>query len=366
MSEFMAKPDEMRDIAVCLQKVSRRIDAATAAIRKTSGQIGHNKSLGKLGYDRMVRDVSDTTEEQSKSVAQAANKLETAAGLYDTYERRVIQAPFGSSTSAQASAASSSGNPFWDFIKGDAKLEGAVRDGSLSGEGAFLGIAASGAISGELLGFEASLKPEVAFNLGDADSDAEAYASVKGKLEGHVAKGKAEGDYGLLHGEAEVTAISGAVEGELGASLFENGKFAPAIFAGASAKASALSGKAESRFGSEDTNLHAEAKGDVLVAEAEARGHIGADGVGATVKAGAWTAQGEISGGFEFMGVKVDLGVKGKAGGAGVEAQFGADKNTVEGELGLGLGLGAGVSFKIDFSGVPKAIDNWWDNLIGK
>ena len=359
MAEFKAVPDEMRDISVRLSNAQRRLDEVTQSLRGTIRGIEGNPSLHKLGYGHMVREASARVEKTSKTVAKHTRTLEQVADLYESYERRVMGAPFGST---EGVGGAGSKNPFWEFLKGDAKLAGAILGGEISGKGDFLGVSASGAVSGELLGGEVSLKPEAAFDL----SKGNAYVGVKGKAAGHVAKGKAEGDWGLLHGEGEAAVISGAVEGELAASLFRDGRLDPSLKAAASAKASVLSGKSEARFGEEGNNVHVGAKGDVLTAHAGAEASFGKDGFGAKVEAGAYAAEGEVSGGIEFMGVKVDLIAKGKAGGAGIEAGFGASKGVIEGNLGAGLGLGAGVGFKVDFSGVPKAFGNWWDNLTGK
>lgn len=366
MAYFGADKDELQDVAMRLHAIERDIDSITTGVRAIAADVSRNPSLNKLGYSRMIRAASDSTEKHAKRTGEFSTKLERVAYLYDTYENRVITAPFdevhtGASAGGERERKASE-NPFWSFLTGDAKLEGAVLAGELKGEGSFLGIAASGAIGGELLGGELSLKPDVALDLAKGDY----HAGVKGKAEGHVAQGTLEGDYGLLHGDLKGSLVTGAVEGELEASLFRNGYFDPSLGGKASAKVSAASGEANARFGAEDTNVHAKAEGDLFTAHAEASAHAGLNGVGAKVEAGAYCAEGEISAGFNLFGVKVDIGLEGKAGGAGAKAAFGVDKDAVSGELALGLLLGAGVNFKIDYSGVPKAIENtvqWWNNL---
>jgi hypothetical protein len=237
-----------------------------------------------------------------------------------------------------------------------------LRGDLLSGEGKLLGISASGAVAGELLGGSWSFSPDVKFDI----ADGEFHAGVKGEGEFHVAQLTAEGDLGLLHGDAEISAGRLAAEGELGASLYRDGKFDPSLRAKLEGRASALHGEADGRFGTEDTNLHVAAEGDLFTASGELTGYIGKDGVEAKIEAGAYCAEGEISGGFNFFGIQVDVGLEGKAGGAGIEAGFTAGDASLSGELGAGLGLGAGVKFSIDFSGVPQAIDNtvqWWNSL---
>ena len=62
-------------------------------------------------------------------------------------------------------------------------------------------------------------------------------------------------------------------------------------------------------------------------------------------------AEGKVSGGITVFGVKIDLSVSGKAGGAGAKASAKVGTEAVEGELGLGLGLGLGIKGKIDWTG---------------
>lgn len=61
-------------------------------------------------------------------------------------------------------------------------------------------------------------------------------------------------------------------------------------------------------------------------------------------------SQGKVSGGFTIFGIKIDAGVTGKAGGAGVSAEGKVTTGGVSGKIGAGLGLGAGVEISIDWS----------------
>ena len=198
------------------------------------------------------------------------------------------------------------------------------------------------------------------FNL--EEGDANVYAKWAG--DAHLVNGSISGSLGLLHGEAKGSVGNVGAEGEIGATLFENGQFMPSAHAKAKVSASVLEGSAETRMGTEDFNRHMSAKGTVLGAEASAEGAVGkiayknSDGretitYGAMGKVGAeaYLAEGEISGGFTIFGIKIDAALKGKAGGAGVEASGAITTGGLEGDIGLGLGLGAGVKLKIDWSG---------------
>lgn len=193
---------------------------------------------------------------------------------------------------------------------------------------------------------------------------------VKASGSASVVQGEASGDYGILHGDIEGSVGTVAAEGTLGASLFKDGKFDPNAEAAIGISGSVLKGKASGRVGNDSYNAHASASGDVLTAKAGAKVKVSKKGVEAKAEAGAYLAQGEVSGGITILGLKIDVGVSGKAGGAGAEAEVKASSTSVGGKIGAGLGLGAGVSINVDWSGVPKAgeeavknIGKWWDGL---
>lgn len=358
MGAFGADYEELQELSLQLHDIGAAFRSITQEARTSASRVAQNPSLRKLGYAGMIREAGAVLEKGAGQTEELSRTLEDVAHKYELYESKVLGAPFeDAGTNAQPGSAAR--NPFWDFLMGDMEAEGSMASRVINASGEFLGIAASGAVGGELLGAEASLKPELVWDVDKGDI----YGGVKGEAEFYGARGYAEGDFGLLHGEAEIKAGTVATEGELGASLFRDGRFDPSLRAKAEARASAISGEIESRLGTEDTNVHAEAKGDLMTAHAEVSAYAGKDGLGLKAEAGAYAAEGEISGGFNFMGLKVDVGLEGKAGGAGAEIGFGAHDGVVEGSLGIGLGLGAGVNFKIDASGVPKAIENWWNGL---
>lgn len=249
---------------------------------------------------------------------------------------------------------------FEQVLKDDWKMEGAVLSGAVTGSGEFLGVNASGTVSGELLGGSVTTKSKATWDLQEKDADIEKSITA----EGHLAKGSLAGNYGILGGKIEGAVGTVSATGSIGVSLFKDGKLSPALEASLKAKAAVAEGEAEVKLGNDEFNGHVSADGTVLGAEAEISGGVGmitytdeATGktkteFGARGKAGAeaYVAEGSISGGFTVFGIKIDVGVSGKAGGAGVSAEGRVTTGGVSGEIGAGLGLGLGLKLSIDWS----------------
>ncbi len=220
-----------------------------------------------------------------------------------------------------------------------------------------------GTVLGEDVGYEASYnvghvttEGKLGFEYDPEDGDYKFGAS--GKAGFSVVDGSVSGNIGDLSGTLEGKVGNIEAEGAIGATLI--GGFAPGLYAEVKGKANVLEGSASIQKGTDQFNGHVKAEGSLLGAEAEATAQIGAiegeDGsvqFGAKVKAGAeaYLAEGEISGGFTLFGIKVDLGLEGKAGGAGAKAGVEISTGCLEGEIGAGLGIGAGLKLKIDFTG---------------
>lgn len=255
----------------------------------------------------------------------------------------------------------------------DGKASGPLLSGSIEGNGAFVGFDTSGKLEGELVGGSAKAKAGGSWNLQEKNASISASAEV----EGHLAKGSALGNIGLLGGKVEGSVGNVGAKGEVGASLFRDGKFSPSLGASASAEASVAKGSAQANFGSDEYDVHAKANGSVLTAKAKAEANVGvityldessgrttrAFGAGAEVGAEAYLAEGTVSGGVTICGIKFDIGVSGKAGGAGAKAGGQVTTKNIAGEADLGLGVGVGVKFNVDFSGFENPLDDIGDTL---
>ena len=218
--------------------------------------------------------------------------------------------------------------------------EGSWLGGSIGTSGSIGGIGTSGTLSGSLGGW--------------------AYDISKGKISGelYAAKGSAEGNIGALSGSVEGSVGKVEGKGQIGATLYKDGKFTPHLGAEAKAEASALSGEAKTQLGSDQYNVHAKAEGQVLTAEAKAGVNAGVFtsddettkfGLQAKAGAEAYVASGKVSGGFSFMGIKIDASVDGHVG-AGASAGGEIASTGIEIDLDAALGLGLGLDIKIDWS----------------
>lgn len=257
------------------------------------------------------------------------------------------------------------------FLRGELKVEDALLSGKVDGATELLGIPTSGAVSGSLRGFEASIKP---FSKMSEKEDGEESASfgVKAKVGTYAAQVGLVADAGLAHMDANCKVLTGAVSGAIGGSLFHDGIPCPSLEAGVEAEVSALSGEGNLRLGTGDYNVHSKGEGKIGTAKAEAKLRLGADGFEAKAGAEAYVAVGEVSWGFTVLGVSLDLSMEGKFGGGGVKAGGQVGATAAEGEIGAGLGVGAGIKIKVDWSGALRAVDNaftgigaWWNNLWG-
>lgn len=122
----------------------------------------------------------------------------------------------------------------------------------------------------------------------------------------------------------------------------------------------ALTAEGELKYTIDSGEIHGAASGGFLTAEASAdlgigtieqktknKGTIEGFGLQATIGAEAYVAQGEISGGVEFLGVTVDVTLSGNIGGIGAKAGGAITTGGVGGEISGGLGVGGGLSFSI-------------------
>ncbi len=190
-------------------------------------------------------------------------------------------------------------------------------------------------------------------------------AHFKRKVEGeaHLAQGEISGHLGLLSGKVSGKVGAVSATGSVGASIFENGNFAPKLQAKVEGSASAAHGEAEVNIGNEELKGFVKAEGDLATANAGAdvgvgkityKDENGIDrttwGANANVSAEAYLATGSVKGGFSIFGFDIDISVEGKAGGAGVEAGAKITTDEIRGKIGAGLGLGVGLEIGISRS----------------
>ena len=247
---------------------------------------------------------------------------------------------------------------------GEKPKKGAVLQGAIQGS---VGIA-SGSLSGNLLGYsydtESGLtvkyKTDEATGKKNFDSLGVKYGA-KGEV--HAAQGTAEGHLGIVSGSVTGTVGKVSAAGSIGASLYKDGKLTPQISANAEVKGTVLEGSANVAAGSDNNDIHVKASGEVLSAKAEANVNAGkinftdADGnkksgvgVQAEVGAEAYVASGKLKGGIKILGVDIDIGLSGHAGGASAKVGGHVTTGGVGGSVDVGLGAGIGLDFSIDWS----------------
>lgn len=375
MADYRADPEKMMEGSRQVRSLAEIVGQYAQDVRSLERNLQIQNNLG-WGIRRSLGHLSQTLEEDSRKTNALSDGLEKAALFYGQTEEKISQYYSGKLekglSESNKSAASGKKEKKEEQTEADTDRKVAFAQGVLEGKGEFLGAETSGRLEGEFLG--ASWKPE--FNTGiewkeEKDKDGNIVrhltdlslitAAVAG--EAYVAKGSAKGNWGCLRGEAEGSVGQVSAKGEIGATLFKDGEFAPQIGARAEAAAVGIQGKAEAGIGTENNNIHVGADGKVGVAKAGAEAGIGKvthtspdgksiEGYGIKAEAGAeaYAAEGRLSGGIEIFGIRIDAGVTGKAGGAGVKAGGAVTTGGVSGSIGAGFGLGLGIDISIDWT----------------
>lgn len=191
-------------------------------------------------------------------------------------------------------------------------------------------------ISGELFKTDAKLKKGLELKDGTIRGE------VKGEASFSLLSGKMKSGLGLASSEISGDIGKVSASGSAKCALFQDGKLDPELSAELKASADALTVKNNNRFGTDDFNVHSEQQVSLGHAEAKLGAKINKDGVSASAKAGAYAAQGKVTTGFTFFGIKVDMEGSAKAGGASIGGEFNATRDSVSigGEAGILAGLG--------------------------
>lgn len=409
MSEILVKTNIMTQCVSSEQAMMKKLNSLAGEIERVQRNLSFNvKSRARISSQ--LSSLSKVTQRNADRMSSLASVLSNAAGTYSSTEKRISGNVNG--TSLKKDGNSNASNRLYNIINGfnisdvfpwfmqllknmltkvgkisstgkngsttawDKLAEGidsAMFSGAVSASGSIFGYASAISLSGNALGGSASIKGGASWNLDDGDAGAN--YSVNGEV--HAAQGKIAGKIGSLGGDANLTVGKIGASGEVGVTLFKDGKLNPSIEAGLSAEAKGLEGEGNIKLGSEDNNLHGKAEGTLFGAEANASAGAGkityensngktvsGYGVKGEVGAEAYLAEGKLSGGFNLFGVEIDASVSGKAGGAGAEAGGHITTNGVSGKIGAGLGVGGGVEINIDWSNFSlKKVEDFWKGL---
>lgn len=193
---------------------------------------------------------------------------------------------------------------------------------------------------------------------------------VKGeaKAEGSVIDGKISGDSKYAEGSLEGKVLTGEAHASAAAGLYVYEKdkdgntkriFSPGVNAEVGASASVLEGKAEGRLGlGKDKNalgVYGDAEIKALTAEAKAKVAVNRKEVFAGASAEADLAKASAHGGVSVLGT--DVGVSGSVKvGVGAHANVGYTDGKVKVDVGAALGVGVDVGFEVDVGGTVKGI----------
>ena len=351
--------EDIRRVSSALGNIGSEIESAA-----NSGLvIGDPASSGAI--KRALRRSAQNVGELSRTSDRCSSTLSSIVLQYKDADAKAANAKTTGSSTPKAPSGGKKDKPgdvkpntksLRDMLK-DGDLKGSVVNGKAEVGNGIVGASAAG----ELLTGSIKYSESAEWNAKEGSIG----AGVGIKAEGSLAKGTLEGHAGPLSGEITGSVGNAEAKGEVGITLFNQGRFEPGAKAEASAKVSAAHGKIEGKLGNDEYNVNVGADGDVLVAKAEAEAHAGyytykdsatgevkkGFGVGASAGAEAYVAEGKVSGGITIFGIKIDGSVSGKAGGAGAKAGGKVGTDSVEGEVGLGLGLGIGLKVKVDWTG---------------
>lgn len=388
MSYFRVNTESLKILGSQIGSISDSLEQcaqdALSVSRSVRNIISNGQQVG-----NSVKSLSDQIDAQAKSFRQAGRTAESIAQLYASTDARVegnskantdisfrdggskSSGDMGTDTSTRSggSARSTENNsvPASSGMQSESQMSSnntGGKDVSLIEDSVGVDAGLIGGSAGYgFLNYETELKSGIKgeYKNGRIDELSIGVSSegkisvVKGEAEGYIgfAKGKVKGEVGVL-----------SSKGEIGASLFKDGKLSPQIKAEVETEMKGVTAEGKLSVGSDDYNINAKAQGTLGYFKAEASASAGIItyededtgllkqeiGVSGKVGAEAYAAEGSVSGGLTIAGIKVKASIKGKAGGSGLKAEGRATAGGVSGELGAGLGLGVGIKFDIDWS----------------
>ena len=380
-----------------LKSESRGISECENAVRRVRNELD-SKILARRNIKSRLASAQSTLAGSAEALSAITGVMVSASNQYRQTDLRLtksvsdvasvqkglagaVGAAVGNNGAPSSPEADKKRSGLADFINNEWKDSGSVLHGAVSGAGSVLGASAAGTLEGDILYGEVGVESKASFKFQDENGkfDYKSFGfTTEAKASGCLAKGKASGNIGYLHGEAEGALLTGAVSGTAKATLWDDGKFNPSLSVGAKAEASAAKGNAEVRGGTEQYGIYGKAEGDALHAEAEAEagvGYIGKGkdgsaqyGVSAKASAMASAAQGGVKVGVTLFGVDIDAGVKGYAVAAGVEAGGSISTKGIKAKIGGALAIGGGLEISIDWSDakwIGDAADAIGDFLFG-
>lgn len=385
MSSFSIDSSKIRIQASEIDAIKGKVRTIQRGITQISRSTGIEGHTGRE-IQRSLSAQSARMDSHISSLDGLSDGLKQAASLYEKTERKVKgsfssvnfeleNVPGGGSHGGSAGGSSGGGHSGGGTGGGggggwgdDDPRRGAVLEGAIGGGGSILGFSSGWGAAGEIFGYSYDTESGIGLKY-KTDENGNRYLDEAGiswgaKGEGHIMQGEVEGNIGYASGSASGKIGEGSASGKVGVKIWDDGELAPQLYAEGKAGVTAAKGEAKGQVGSDNNNLHAKGEGSLGKAGVNAEAGAGKItykdsktgeekteyGVKGSVGAEAYAAEGKVSGGFTILGVDVDIGLSGKAGGAG--AKIGGEVGTggASGDIGLGLGLGAELNISIDWS----------------
>lgn len=367
MSNFEAYPGKLKVQSTNISDIKKQINILKNQLDRCNGNLRHclsPKSSPKIRSS--ITAMSNSLQEQISHLSSLSSGLVNISNNYINTEKAIQNNKLSITATLKDFIQNIIKLIEGEKINGDIWSIGKTNSGNLWGV-----IPVTGSISGSLIGYEIS----GSHNWGSIEYDENGKIKNVGidvglSGSGYLAKGTATSTIaGIITGTitGSVGNISGS--GKIGASLFKDGKFEPALVAELKGKVNVAEGSYESKIGNEYIDKHIKVQGEVLGASAETSGQVGkvdyVDNAGNTVTgygvhgkvgAEAYVAQGSVTEGWNILGIKIDATVSGKAGGGGVSVGGHATTSGVGIDGSIGAGLGLGLKINIDWSGAADNI----------
>jgi len=347
MADFGVSPSKLRGQIDDFTPMQLLIDADIQEINSLASSLAFSNSSTQR-VRRNLRVISSRLDHSGKMIQSMKRVLGDIATAYSKTEQRIKEQAVipGFKASGSVFNASASASAGMENGKASAEASASVAEGeftrqfqhgSVSGEGKVLSAEANAGaeahISADENGFEAG-----------AGASAEASASA--------AEGSVSADYkyasGSISGSLMAASASAATVATLG---YRDGQGYGELSAKGEVSASAAHGEVEGKFGTDYLNIYGKAEGSRIGADASAEAGItvnenGSVSMKAKAEAEAYAAKGEVSGGYNFLGIQIDVGIEGMI---GVQAEAGGEISSSGFETDLGLGP-IGGNLSIDWS----------------
>lgn len=350
MAEFGVSPSKLKGQIGDFVPIQAAIKSDIQAINSIATRLAFSDGSTER-VRRSLRVVSgrlDDSEKKLKAMKRALGDISTAyiRTEQNVKDHAVIPGFEVSGSLFNAEASASAGVQ-------DGKASASAGASASVAEGTFAYDSRYGSVTGEGKVLSAEANAEAEAHAYRTEDGFEAGASASASAGASAAEGSvsAESKYaaGSIAGSLLAAEASAAAAATLG---YHDGYLYGELSAKAEVSASVAHGEAEGRLGAENLNMYGKAEGSAVGAGASAEAGVtvnenGSVSVKAKAEAEAYLAKGEVSGGFNILGIEIGVGIEGMV---GVQAEAGGEISTSGFELDLGLGP-IGGNLSIDWSG---------------